>query len=78
MLSSSTALVDTVAFFQGQKNKSKKVKTGKSLPDKNSGSAFQSLDFFKDIPVSKIKQLYEHYRHDFQIFGYSASEYLDQ
>jgi len=63
---------------QGQKNKSKKVKTGKSLPDKNSGSAFQSLDFFKDIPVSKIKQLYEHYRHDFQIFGYSASEYLDQ
>lgn len=61
---------------QGQKNKSKKVKTGKSLPDKSSSSSFQSLDFFKDIPDSKIKQLYEHYRHDFEIFGYSASEYL--
>jgi len=61
---------------QGQKNKSKKVKTGKSLPDKSASSSFQSLDFFKDIPDSKIKQLYEHYRHDFEIFGYSVSEYL--
>jgi len=62
---------------QGQKNKSKKVKTGKALPDKSSSSSFQSLDFFKDIPNSKIKQLYEHYRHDFEIFDYSAAEYLE-
>jgi len=61
---------------QGQKNKSKKVKSGKSLPDKTSSSSFQSLDFFKDIPHSKIQQLYEHYRHDFEIFGYSAADYL--
>jgi len=62
---------------QGQKNKSKKVKKGEALPDRTASSSFQSLDFFKDIPVAKIKQLYEHYRHDFEIFGYSASEYLE-
>jgi len=63
---------------QGQKNKSKKVKAGRAQPEKSSGSSFQSLDYFKDIPVSKIKQLYEYYRYDFEIFDYSAEEYLDK
>lgn len=63
---------------QGQKNKSKKVKSGKSLPERKPSSAEQSLDYFKTIPVSKIKKLYEYYRHDFEIFGYSADIYLEE
>jgi len=63
---------------QGFKNKSKKVKKGEEDPKDSNGSSFQSLDFFKDIPVSKIKRLYEHYRHDFEIFDYSADEYFNR
>jgi len=62
---------------QGFKNKSKKVKQGKEKP-KEEDRVFVSLDFFKDIPVNKIKQLYRYYRQDFEIFGYSADEYFDQ
>jgi len=62
---------------QGYKNKSKKVKQGKEKP-KEEDKVFVSLDFFKDVPVNKIKQLYRYYRQDFEIFGYSADEYFDQ
>jgi len=61
---------------QGQKNKSKKVKSGESLPDKSSSSSTKSLEFFKEIESDKIRQLFEHYRYDFEIFDYSAEEYL--
>ena len=61
---------------QGQKNKSKKVKLGKSEPDKSSSSSAQSLKFYQDIDSEKMKQLYNHYLLDFEIFGYSAEEYL--
>lgn len=61
---------------QGQKNKSKKVKAGKSLPDKSASSSAQSLKFYQDIDSAKLQQLYDHYLLDFEIFGYSAEEYL--
>ena len=61
---------------QGQKNKSKKVKTGKAEPDKSTSSSEQSLKYFKDIELKKVKQLYQHYLQDFEIFGYSADQYL--
>ena len=54
------------------------MKAGRADPEKSSSSSFQSLDYFKDISVSKIKQLYEYYRYDFEIFDYSAEEYLDK
>ena len=61
---------------QGQKNKSKKVKKGSAEPDKTTSSSEQSLKYFKDIELKKVKQLYEHYLQDFEIFGYSADQYL--
>ena len=65
-----------ILILQGQKNKSKKVKSGESLPDKSSSSSTKSLEFFKEIESDKIRQLFEHYRYDFEIFDYSAEEYL--
>jgi len=61
---------------QGQKNKSKKVKSGKSNPELTASSTNKALTFFKDIESDKIKQLYTHYKYDFEIFGYSATEYF--
>ena len=65
-----------IFFFQGQKNKSKKVKSGKSNPELTASSTNKALTFFKDIESDKIKQLYTHYKYDFEIFGYSATEYF--
>merc|ERR1711997_862648 len=65
-----------VRTAQGQKNKSKKVKAGKAAPDKSSSSSAQSLKYFQDIEPEKMKALYNHYLLDFEIFGYSAEEYL--
>jgi len=62
---------------QGYKNKSKKVRKGKEKANVVNSDSKKALSFFKDIPKSKIKKLYQHYRHDFEIFGYSAEEYLD-
>merc|ERR1712045_164091 len=62
---------------QGQKNKSKKVKSGKAAPDKSSSSSSKSLSFYRDISSEKIQRLYQHYKYDFEIFDYSADEYLD-
>ena len=62
---------------QGFKNKSKKVKKGKEESKKAITNTKTALDFFRDIPTSKIRKLYQHYRHDFEIFGYSAEEYLN-
>lgn len=61
---------------QGYKNKSKKVKKGLEMPQEESGSSYQTLSFFKDISSSKIEKLYEYYKYDFDIFGYSSKEYL--
>jgi len=61
---------------QGQKNKSKKVKAGKAEPARSSSSSAQSLKFYQDIEPEKMKELYNHYLLDFEIFGYSAEEYL--
>jgi len=63
---------------QGYKNKSKKVKKGQKKPQMVNSDTRTAQDYFRDIPVSKIKQLYQHYRQDFEIFGYSAEEYLAQ
>jgi len=63
---------------QGYKNKSKKVKKGKEKPQESNSDSKTALDFFRDIPASKIRQLYQHYRHDFDIFGYSPAEYLEE
>ena len=60
----------------GQKNKSKKVKAGKAEPARSSSSSAQSLKFYQDIEPEKMKELYNHYLLDFEIFGYSAEEYL--
>ena len=46
------------------------------MPEKSSSSSAKSLEFFKEIESDKIRQLFEHYRFDFEIFDYSASEYL--
>ena len=62
---------------QGYKNKSKKVKKGEEKAKKGITDTKTALDYFTDIPTSKIKRLYQHYRHDFEIFGYSAEEYLN-
>lgn len=62
---------------QGYKNKSKKVKKGEEKVKKGITDTKTALDYFGDIPTSKIKKLYQHYRHDFEIFGYSAEEYLN-
>ena len=62
---------------QGYKNKSKKVKKGEEKAKKGITDTKTALDYFRDIPTSKIKKLYQHYRHDFEIFGYSAEEYLN-
>ena len=62
---------------QGYKNKSKKVKKGEEKAKKGITDTKTALDYFTDIPTSKIKKLYQHYRHDFEIFGYSAEEYLN-
>jgi len=62
---------------QGFKNKSKKVKKGEEKSTKAITDTKTALDFFRDIPTSKIRKLYQHYRHDFEIFGYSAEEYLN-
>merc|ERR1712192_85168 len=62
---------------QGFKNKSKKAKKGKEEPKKAITNTKTALDFFRDIPTSKIRKLYQHYRHDFEIFGYSAEEYFN-
>ena len=62
---------------QGYKNKSKKVKKGEEKAKKGITDTKTALDYFRDIPTSKIKRLYQHYRHDFEIFGYSAEEYLN-
>jgi len=65
-----------VRTAQGQKNKSKKVKSGKAEPDKSSSSSAQSLKYYQDIDPEKMQELYNHYLLDFEIFGYSAEEYL--
>ena len=65
-----------VRTAQGQKNKSKKVKSGKANPEKSSSSSAQSLKYYADIDPEKMKELYNHYLLDFEIFGYSADEYL--
>ena len=62
---------------QGFKNKSKKVKKGEEKSKKAITDTKTALDFFRDIPTSKIKRLYQHYKEDFEIFGYSAEEYLN-
>jgi len=62
---------------QGFKNKSKKVKKGEEKAKKAITNTKTALDFFRDIPTSKIRKLYQHYRHDFEIFGYSGEEYLN-
>ena len=62
---------------QGFKNKSKKVKKGEEKSKKAITNTKTALDFFRDIPTSKIRKLYQHYRHDFEIFGYSGEEYLN-
>ena len=62
---------------QGFKNKSKKVKKGEEKAKKAITNTKTALDFFRDIPTSKIRRLYQHYRHDFEIFGYRAEEYLN-
>jgi len=62
---------------QGYKNKSKKVKKGEEKAKKGITDTKTALDYFTDIPTSKIKRLYQHYRHDFEIFGYSAEEYVN-
>lgn len=61
---------------QGTKNKSKGVRKGKEKAKVVNSTGETALKYFRDIPTSKIRQLYQHYRHDFEIFGYSASEYL--
>ena len=63
--------------FQGQKNKSKKVKSGAAKPDITPSSSEKSLSYFKDIDSDKIQQLYKHYKYDFEIFDYSADEYFE-
>ena len=63
--------------LQGQKNKSKKVKSGKAAPDQAPSSSEKSLGYFKDIEADKIRQLYKHYKYDFEIFDYSAEEYFE-
>ena len=63
--------------FQGQKNKSKKVKSGAAKPDNAPSSSEKSLSYFKDIDSDKIQQLYKHYKYDFEIFDYSAEEYFE-
>ena len=63
--------------FQGQKNKSKKVKSGAAKPDIAPSSSEKSLSYFKDIDSDKIQQLYKHYKYDFEIFDYSAEEYFE-
>ena len=65
-----------VRTAQGQKNKSKKVKSGKANPENSPSSSAQSLKFYADIDSEKMKELYNHYLLDFEIFGYSAEEYL--
>merc|ERR1719369_587153 len=52
---------------QGYKNRSRKVKKGEEEPKDDNGSSFQSLNFFKDISKSKIEQLYQYYKEDFDI-----------
>ena len=59
---------------QGQKNKSKKGKKGQT--EQKPSDSSKTLDFFKSVDKEKIRQLYEHYKYDFEIFGYSAEEYF--
>ena len=66
-----------ITTFQGQKNKSKKVKSGEAKPDQAPSSSEKSLSYFKDIDSDKIQQLYKHYKYDFEIFDYSADEYFE-
>ena len=61
--------------FQGYKNKSKKVKKGKQPSTPAVHPASVALDLFKQIPTAKIRELYDHYKLDFQIFGYTADQY---
>ena len=35
-----------------------------------------SLQYFKNIDMEKIEQLYQIYRIDFEMFGYEAGQYL--
>jgi hypothetical protein len=53
------------------------VKKGEQSPKVPTNPAAVSLDFFKEVSNAKIKQLYEHYRMDFKIFGYTADQYYN-
>ena len=53
------------------------MKKGEEKSKKAITDTKTALDFFRDIPTSKIKRLYQHYKEDFEIFGYSAEEYLN-
>ena len=61
-------------LLQGQKNKSKRGKKGQT--EQKPSDSSKTLDFFKGVDKEKIRQLYEHYKYDFEIFGYSAEEYF--
>jgi hypothetical protein len=51
------------------------VKKGEEPAKASADPAKVAMDLFKEIPNSKIKELYEHYKMDFQIFGYTADQY---
>ena len=52
------------------------MKKGGETPKPAVNPAAVSLQFFKEISNAKIKALYEHYKQDFQIFGYTADQYF--
>ena len=53
------------------------MKSGKAAPDQAPSSSEKTLGYFKDIEADKIRQLYKHYKYDFEIFDYSAEEYFE-
>ena len=44
--------------------------------NKKGATKDSSLDYFKQIDAKSILKLYEIYKIDFEMFGYSVSEYL--
>jgi hypothetical protein len=51
------------------------VKKGEKAPKTTADPAAVSQQFFQEVENAKIRELYEHYKQDFQIFGYTADQY---
>ena len=64
--------------LQGYKNMSRNVKESQERTKEDNYSLYQALDLFKSISQAQILKLYYYYKHDFEIFGYSAREYLSE